>query len=136
MNTSRVNLSSVKRKIYLCFLVFELLSLAMLAQNNPVEEVKLQTPAPSEQKISILIKNNPGSFYDPVKIEFTLPESRVVFVKIFNLNGEELYDKRLGYHLPGTHNTELIAEGLQVPGNFILALFTEDQLTTVQLVRM
>ncbi len=89
-----------------------------------------------ENLIELKILNNPGSIYDPVKIKFELPNSRFVDVKIFDLRGKKVFEKRLGYLFEGNYEYELIADGLSGVGNYVLVLFAEDRTSTVIFVRM
>lgn len=84
----------------------------------------------------VKVLNNPGSVFDPVRIAFELPESRFVDVKIFDMRGKEMYEKRLGYLYEGTYEFELFAEGLRTAGNYVLVLFAEDRTSTLIFVRM
>jgi hypothetical protein len=89
-----------------------------------------------ENPFKVKVINNPGSIYDPVRIEFELPESRFVDVKIFDMRGKEMFEKRLGYLYEGRHKFELYAEGLRSVGNYVLVLFAEDRTSNLIFVRM
>lgn len=80
--------------------------------------------------------NNPGSIFDPVRIEFDLKENRFIDARIFDMRGKEVYKKRLGFFIPGRQRFELNTEGLNTVGNYVLVLFAEDQTSTMIMVRM
>lgn len=82
------------------------------------------------------ILNNPGSIYDPVRIKFELPESRFVEVKIFDMQAQKIFEKRLGYLFEGSYEYELYTEGMNSVGNYVLVLFAEDRTSTIIFVRM
>ena len=103
----------------------------------PVSDGLMMQPLQGAQKVfDAKVINNPGSIYDPVRIEIEVKESRFVDVRVFDMQGKEILKKRLGYLIPGKQRYELNSEGLNTVGNYILILFAEDQTSTMIFVRM
>lgn len=106
-------------------------------ENSNAEEAYLVSFNKKDQNLlEVKILNNPGSIFDPVKIKFELPVSRFVDVKIFDLRGKKVFEKRLGYLFEGNYEYELVADGLSGVGNYVLVLFAEDRTSTMIFVRM
>ena len=79
---------------------------------------------------ALKLKNFPNPFIEQTNIEFSLPQSGYITLKLFDINGREVHKVYTGNMDAGLHTIPFLATGMP-SGTYFCALVT-DRYTTVQ----
>ena len=82
-----------------------------------------------------LSQNYPNPFNPTTTISFTLPNSGMVTLKVYNMLGEEVITLANGYQEAGIHTFNFNAEGLP-SGMYVYQLRTPEKIQAMKMILM